>query len=128
MRPALFVTGTFLFIRQAAMREAHQRPAGFVDQIDLDQTRAGRHFLLSFPAEAISEAMNGNDLGEVPTRRVLAADIDEIDAAGMGFGRRRPEPAQDLVGVGEEGEDRRGRCRDLDLAPKHQLFSHGDSP
>ena len=63
-------------------------------------------------ARARREAVDRNDLRELAAGGVLSTDIDEVEAAGMWLHCRiRAEPAQDLVRIGQEGEDcRRWSC------------------
>ena len=110
------------------MGHAHESAAVAVDQVDLHQARARRHILVPLPAETIGEAMDRNDLAELPSRGAAGPPcdvLDEIEPArmgvGVGFGAH---PAQDLLRIGQKGEDGGGRSRDLGLAPDHERFIH----
>jgi hypothetical protein len=55
-------------------------------------------------------------------------DIDQIDPVGLRVELRvRSHPAQDFVGIGEEGEHCGGRRRDVRLAPDNQGLLHRSS-
>src|SRR5215470_3468805 len=68
MRPTLVVAGALLRIRKTAMGHAQQRAAVPLDQIDLDQARSRRHLVVLLPAEAVGEAMDRDNLGELALR------------------------------------------------------------
>ena len=76
--------------------------------------------------------MDRNDLAELPARGAAGPPgdvLDEIESARMGLGRRLgAHPAQDLLRIGQEGEDGGGRGRDLGLAPDDKQFIHWISP
>src|SRR5215831_2548117 len=110
---------TGLGIGQTAVAHAHQRAILPLDQVDLDEAGAWRYLLASLPAEAVGEAMHRDNLGEPALSDVVAGDIDQIETIETRLHRRlRAHPAQNLFRIGEEGEDGRGRCRDLNLPPE----------
>lgn len=120
MLPALFMAGALFFVGQPAMGETHQRARAFLEEVDLDQARFGRHFLAPHPAEAVGEAMDRDHFREPAACGISAADADQIDAAWVSFRSRiGAKPTLDLVGIGEEGEHRGLWGRDLDLGAKH---------
>jgi hypothetical protein len=71
--------------------------------------------------------MHRHDLAEGAARHIaiLADALDQIKAArlwlGRGFGA---QPAQDLLRIGQIGENRGRRGRDLGLAPDDECFGH----
>jgi hypothetical protein len=70
-----------------------------------------------------------NDLGESAARLVLSADIDEVEAAGMRFhGRIGAQPTHDLLRVGKERENCRGRSCNVDFTPDQEWFNHRNPP
>jgi hypothetical protein len=110
------------------MGHADEGAAIPVKEVDLNQARTRGDRVVSLPAEAVGEAMDRNDLAELPTGRAAgppANVLDQIEAAGMDLGLRLgAHPAQDLVGIGQEGEDGRGRSRNLSLAPDNERLVH----
>src|SRR5206468_12503977 len=121
--------GTGLGVGQAAMGHAQQRPTRLIDQVDLDQTRSWRRLVAPLPAEAVCQAVDGDDLREPAAGDVLTGDVDEIEPAAVRLHRRlRTHPAQDLFWIGEERENGRGRGPDLDLTPDHERFGHRNPP
>src|SRR6185437_5946529 len=77
--PALGVPGALGGVGKSAMGHAHERAAVPLDKIDLDQAGARRHFLVPLPAEAVGEAMNRNDLTELPARGAVGPPGDVLD-------------------------------------------------
>ena len=127
MRPTLVVVGALNLVRKTAMGHAQQSAAVPVDKIDLDQARSRWHLLPSLPTEAVGEAVDRHDLPERAARHVSAgADaLDEIEPARMRLSRRLgAHPAHDIFRIGQEGENRRRRGCDLDLASNHERISH----
>ena len=72
--------------------------------------------------------MDRDDLAELSARGAAwpPGDVlDEIKSARMDLrGRFGAHPAHDLLRIGQEGEDGRGRGRDLGLALDHKRFIH----
>jgi hypothetical protein len=99
------------------MRHPQQRPAIAVDEVDLDQARPRRPLLVALPAEAVGEAMNRDDLVESAARSAAPANaLHEVDSARMRLRSRfRAHPVQDLLRIGEEGENGGGRGGNLGL-------------
>src|SRR3981081_4168005 len=130
MDPALLMVGAGRSVGQAAMGHAQQRSTRLmIDQVDLDQTRPRWYVFAVVPPEAIGEAVDRNDLGELAAGDVLAGDVDEVKAAGMRLHRRlRAHPPQDLFRIGEESEHGRGRRRYLGFASDHARFNHRKPP
>ena len=125
MRPTLGVSGTLRGVRKAAMGHAQQGSAVPVDQVDLDQARPGRHLFITFPTEAVGEPVDRHDLAERSARHAATDALEEIESAGMHLGLRLgAHPAQDLLGIGQEGKDGGGRGCDMGLTPDHKRFSH----
>ena len=123
------MAGALRGIGQAGVGEAQQRSVPLLDQVDLDQARPRWHHLTAVPAEAVSQAMHRHDLAEGATRKASAGDVDEIKPAGLRLELRlRPHPAQDLLGIGQQGENRGGRCRDVRLAADDQGVFHWSPP
>src|ERR1700733_977963 len=126
--PALGMAFALISVGKSGMGHAHKRSAISLQQVDLDQARPWRHVLVVVPAETISEAVDRDDLAEFAARgaaRPPGDILDQIKAARMGvrvcFGAH---PAQDLLRIGQEGEDGGGRGRDLGLAVDHKRFIH----
>ena len=123
------MAGALLGIGQAGVGQAQQRSVRLLDQIDLDQARPRRHHLAAVPAEAVGQAVHRHDLAEGAAREASAGDIDEIEPAGLRLDLRlRPHPAQDLLRIGQQGEHRGGRCRDVRLAADDQGVLHRSPP
>src|SRR5271165_1920789 len=72
--------------------------------------------------------MDRHDFAERAARhasRLPTDTFDEIESARMRLGLRLgAHPAQNLVGIGQEGEDGGGRCRDMGLAPDDERSGH----
>ena len=72
--------------------------------------------------------MDRDDLAEFAARGAARSPGDvlhKIKAARMGVRvRLRAHPAQDLLRIGQEGEDSCGRGGDLGLAPDHERLIH----
>ena len=99
-----------------------------INQVDLDQARSRRYFLVVIPTEAVGEAVNRYDLAERAARRSgrVADALDEVEAARLLFGRCfQAYPAHDFLRVGQKGEHGGGWGRDLGLAPDDKRFVHG---
>src|SRR5262249_44394874 len=87
--PAPRVSRALRFVGKTAMGHPQQGATVAVDKIDLDQARAGRHFLAALPAEAVGQAVNRDDLPKGAPRRVALADaLDEVEPARLRLGRR----------------------------------------
>ena len=72
----------------------------------IDQGRTRGDILVALPAETVGEAVNRYDFAKLATRDVTRP-FDEIEPTRMCFGRGLcTYPAYDLVGIGQEGEDR----------------------
>src|SRR5271170_4449960 len=110
------------------MGHAHECAAIPVEEVNLDQARPRRHRVVSLPTKAIGEAMDRNDLAELPARSAAgpAADVlDQVESAWMDLGGRLgAHPAHDFLRIGQEGEDCGGRGGDLGLAPDDERFIH----
>ncbi len=72
--------------------------------------------------------MHGHDLAELPARGATRSPgdiLDQIEAARMGVRVRfGAHPTQDLLRIGEKGEDSCRRGGDLGFAPDHERFIH----
>ena len=69
--------------------------------------------------------MHRHHLAEGAAGEARPGDIDEIEAAGLRLELRlRPYPAQDLLRIGQEGEHRGRRRRDVRLAADDEGFLH----
>src|ERR1700733_1697599 len=101
--------GAFGGVGKPSMGHAHESAAVPVDEIDLDQARARGDRLVPLPAKAIGEAMDRDDLAELPARGAAGPAGDvlyEVEPARMGVRvRLGAHPAQDLLWIGQEGED-----------------------
>src|SRR5580658_8226311 len=130
MRPTFRMAGALLGIRQARVGQAKQRSVRLLDQIDLDQARPRRHLLAVVPAEAVGQAVHRHHFAEGAAGEASPGDIEEIESAGLRLELRlRSHPAQNLLRIGEEGEDRGGRRRDARLAADDEgLLLHRSSP
>ena len=69
VRPARGVVGALGGVGKSGMGHAHERAALPVEEVDLDQARPRRHRIVTLPAEAVGEAVDGNDLAELSARR-----------------------------------------------------------
>src|SRR3546814_9317480 len=86
-------------------------------------------FRSAVPAEAVGQAVHRHHFAEGAAREAGAGDIDEIEPAGLRLELRlRPHPAQDLLRIGEQGEDRGGRRRDVRLAADDEGLFHRSPP
>ena len=86
VRPAPGVTGALGGVGKPGVGHAHQSAAVPVQKVDLDETRARWHLVVSLPAETIGEAMDRDDLAELPARGAAGAPgdvLDEIESARM---------------------------------------------
>src|SRR5687768_10328879 len=73
--------------------------------------------------------MHRHDLAEGAASKARAGDIDEIEPAGLRLDLCfRPHPAQDLLRVGQEGEQRGRRRGDVRLAAHDEVFWHRFPP
>ena len=77
------------------MGHAHERAALPVEEVDLDQPGPRRHSVVTLPAEAVGEAVDGNDLAELSAGGAAgpAADVlDEVELRpdGAPWRPRRP--------------------------------------
>ena len=75
------------------MGQSQQRPALLLDEIDLDQARPWRRVVAPFPAEAVGEAVDRDNLRESATSGVLAINIDEVKTIEMWFNCRLRDPS-----------------------------------
>src|SRR5262249_14069411 len=113
----------------ARLSETQQRPVGLLDQVDLDQARAGRHHLAAVPAEAVGEAVYRHHLAEGAAGAARGGDIEEIEPAGARLHLRLgSHPAQNLLGIGQQGKYRGGRRRNMRLAANDEGLWHRCSP
>ena len=103
--PSFLVRGALFGVGQPGMRHAQERAAVPVDQVDLDQARSRRNDLAALPTEALGETMDRHDLAEGAASVASPADaFDEVESTRMRLsGRVRAHPAQDLLGIGQEG-------------------------
>src|SRR6202011_5434823 len=125
MRPTLVVADALRRVGKTAMGHAQQGAAVPVDQVDLDQARSRRHLFIPVPTEAVGEAVDRHDLAERSARHAAADTFDKIEPARMRLGLYLgAHPAQDLFGIGQEGEDGGGRGCDMGLTLDHERFSH----
>jgi hypothetical protein len=125
MRPTAVVVGALHRVRQTAVGHAQQSAAVAIEKIDLDQARSGRHLVVSVPAETVGQAVHRHDLPERYARYdgIFANAFDKVEPARMYLGRcLGAHPAQDLFRIGQEGENRRRRRRDLDFASDEERF------
>src|SRR5207237_10879204 len=87
MRPALRMAVALFEGGQASVGHLQQRAVGrLLDQVDLDQARAGRHLLAALPPKAVGQPVYRHDLAQLAARQHRAGDVDEIEPA-----RPRPE-------------------------------------
>src|SRR5271169_2858653 len=125
MGPAFRMAGALLGIGQAGVRQAQQRSVRLLDQVDLDQARPRRYLLAAVPAEAVGQAVHRHHLAERAAGEASPGDIDEIEPAGLRVDLRlRSHPAQDLLWIGEEGEQRGGRRRYVRLTMDDEGLLH----
>ena len=127
--PTSLVAGALFGVVQPGMRQAQQRAAILVDQIDLDQARPWWDGLNALPTEAIGEAVDRYDLAEGAAHVTAVDAFDEIESARMRLrGRLGAHPAEDLVGIGQEGKDGGAWRRDVRLPPDYKRFIHRKPP
>src|SRR6516165_5097206 len=116
MSPAFRMGGALLGIGQAGVGQAQQSSLRLLDQVDLDQARPRRHLLAAVPAEAVGQAVHRHHLAEEAASEARAGDIDEIEPARLRLHLRlSSHPAQNILWIGQEGEYRSGRRRDVRL-------------
>src|SRR5205807_9065664 len=80
-RPTLSVLAAFPFVRQAEMAEPQHRGILVRCQGDLDRRRTGRDRGMALPTPTHHQPPRRIDLLVLPTRDVLAIDVDAIAPA-----------------------------------------------
>src|SRR5215207_5250993 len=119
------MAGTGRSLKLRLLRGVGRLPAA----ADLIWPALRQYHLAVVPAEAVGQAVHRHHFAEGAAGEASPGDIDEIDPAGLRLDLRlRSHPAQDLFGIGQEGEHRGGWRRDVRLSADDDGLLHRSLP